>query len=508
MSRRLKEWFLSRTGADEFWRRWMHEKIPPRLNWLYTLGGLALFLFLVQLITGVVLAFYYASAPDAAYLSVQYFQDQVLLGSWIRALHYWGASFMVAVVLLHMARVFWYGSFKAPREVTWITGVILLLLVLGFGFTGYLLPWDQRAYWGTVVGTNIAGLVPGLGKYLQAFLLGGGEVGALTLSRFYAAHVVLLPGIVALLMAVHLSLMRRHGVAPLPGDRSDSGHESFYPKYAARDAVVVALILSALLLVAWFWPAPLGPPADLSASGEDPKPEWYFLAFYQLLKYLPGSLEVVGAVVIPALIILLLLAVPFLDRKEGRNIGARKPFALAGSLLVLAIVVLTFLGARSGERDRLEPRISEMAGAYFFGQRCLACHELSRVQSSPPDFWVRQHAREKNVRLTDSDRGSLVAAHSIAVYLRTRPPLDLTPMELEGAGLYAVSGCGGCHSLLGGGGVRGPSLSQVGSKRDQAWLIEHFRDPAKMSPGSKMPPVDYLSEAELEALSQFLLRFR
>src|SRR2546425_2759673 len=342
MLRQFRDWFVSRTGVDELWNHWMREKIPARTNWFYTLGSLALFLFAVQLITGIVLAFYYAPTPQAAYTSIQYLQNQVFLGRLIRALHHWGASFMVVIVFLHMGRVFVYGSFKRPREVTWMTGVVLLLVVLAFGFTGYLLPWDQKAYWGTVVGTNIAGLAPGLGKHVKVFLRGGDQVGAMTLSRFYAIHVILLPGFIIGFIAVHLSLMRRHGITAPPGHESDPERREFYPEHAARDAIMMTLVMAALLVVASLRPAPLESPADLNASGVEPKPDWYFLALYQLLKYFPGSLEVIGAVVIPTLMFLLLLALPFLDRRDERRISARKPFAYAGTVLVLALVVLTF----------------------------------------------------------------------------------------------------------------------------------------------------------------------
>ncbi|HEY3131472.1 MAG TPA: cytochrome b N-terminal domain-containing protein [Acidobacteriota bacterium] len=508
MLRQFRDWFVSRTGVDQLWNHWMREKIPARTNWFYTLGSLALFLFAVQLITGIVLAFYYAPTPQAAYASIQYLQSQVLLGRLIRALHHWGASFMVVIVFLHMGRVFVYGSFKRPREVTWMTGVVLLLVVLAFGFTGYLLPWDQKAYWGTVVGTNIAGLAPGLGKHVKVLLRGGDQVGALTLSRFYAIHVILLPGLIIGFIAVHLSLMRRHGITAPPGHESDTERREFYPEHAVRDAIMMTLVMAALLVVASLRPAPLESPADLNASGVEPKPDWYFLALYQLLKYFPGPAEVIGAVVIPTLLFLLLLALPFLDRRDERRISARKPFAYAGTLLVLALVVLTFLGGRSGRTQSFQGGIPEMSGAFFFSQKCASCHALSKIQSVPDDTWIQQHAREKHMALAASQKLTARVANSLAAFLRSRPQLDLNPTELRGAGLFVLNSCVGCHTLAGSGGMTGPNLNRIGSKRDKSWLIEHFKDPEKLVPGSKMPAFDYLPEGDLAALSDFLLRFR
>jgi ubiquinol-cytochrome c reductase cytochrome b subunit len=380
--------------------------------------------------------------------------------------------------------------------------------MLGFGFTGYLLPWDQKAYWGTVVGTNIAGLAPGLGKYVKLFLLGGEQVGALTLSRFYAIHVILLPGLILTFIAIHLTLMRRHGITAPPRYQSNPERKEFYPYHAARDATMMVLILIALLALAWWRPAPLEAPADLNASGAEPKPEWYFLALYQSLKYFPGSLEIVGAVVIPTLVVLLLLVLPFLDRREERRLSARKPFAVAGSFFVLALAMLTFLGGRGGGMSAPQAGLLEMSGAYFFQEKCASCHALSKLENAPDDTWIVQHAKDKNVTLAASQKLSLRVGYSAAAYLRSRPPLALNPSELKGAGLFIVNACVGCHQLQGVGAITGPNLSHIGSKRDKAWLIEHTKDPESKVPGSKMPAFAYLSDQDLTALSDFLLRFK
>ncbi|HEY2931373.1 MAG TPA: cytochrome b N-terminal domain-containing protein [Acidobacteriota bacterium] len=508
MLRRLADWFRSRSGVDHLWNHWMRENVPSRINWFYTLGSLALFFFIVQVITGIVLALYYAPTPQSAYASVRYIQYQVVLGGLVRALHHWGASFMVIVVFLHMGRVFFYGSYKAPRELTWMSGVFLLLLVLAFGFTGYLLPWDQKAYWGTVVGTNIAGLAPVLGSYISTFLRGGSQVGAMTLTRFYTLHVVVLPALIVALIVAHLSLMRRHGITAPPKYEQDPEREEFYPRHAARDATMIFVAFVVLLALSLMRSAPLEAPADLNASGAEPKPDWYFLPLYQLLKYFPGKLEIVGAMVVPALVFLVLLALPFLDRKPERRIGARKPFAAAGGVFVLCLVVLTFLGSRGSPPAATGIGVAETSGAFFFGQKCASCHQLDRLKGVPDDAWIQQHARDKNVQLATSPKISARVASTLSAYMQARPKLDLSPAELHGAGLFVLNSCGGCHTLLGAGGISGPSLDRVGSKRDKKWMIEHFKDPEKLVPKSKMPAFDYLSDQELSDLSDFLLRFK
>lgn len=197
----------------------------PHVNWWYTLGSIAMFLFIMQAVTGILLAMYYSPSPDHARDSVLYITREVPLGAFVRGLHVWGASVLIVVVILHMLRVFFMGAYKYPREATWLTGVCLLLVVVGFGFTGYLLPWDQKAYWATVVGTSIAGQIPLLGQSVVKILRGGAEIGAITLTRFYAIHVLILPAITLIFLASHLFLVIWHGISA-PPERMKKGGAS------------------------------------------------------------------------------------------------------------------------------------------------------------------------------------------------------------------------------------------------------------------------------------------
>src|SRR5271169_6325402 len=212
------EAFDHRTGLHTGLQKFLYEEIPASSGWHQVFGSVALFLILVQFFTGAMLAFNYAPTPGDAYSSVRYIMTEVTAGRLMRGLHHWGASMLIVVVVLHMVQVFLYGAYKKPRETTWMAGVVLLLLTLAYGLTGYLLPWDNRAYWGTVVATQIAAQAPVLGPYLSRLLGGGGAVGVVTFARFYGLHVLLLPPATLLLMAVHVYLVRKHGVAPEPGD--------------------------------------------------------------------------------------------------------------------------------------------------------------------------------------------------------------------------------------------------------------------------------------------------
>ena len=215
MTTRVGNWLDVRLGWRRVWEAIFKRKIP-KVNWWYTLGSATLFVAVNQIVTGILLTIYYVPTPDHAYDSVQYITTQVAMGWLIRGLHHWGASAMVVVVVLHMLRVIFYGAYKYPREVTWITGVLLLLVVVGFGFTGYLLPWDQKAYWATTVGTRIAGTPPIIGDYLLRIMRGGSDLSAVTLARFFGTHVWVLPATLALLVGLHLYLIIKLGISAVP----------------------------------------------------------------------------------------------------------------------------------------------------------------------------------------------------------------------------------------------------------------------------------------------------
>lgn len=339
----LADWMELRLGWWGFVRKNLDEPMPPGVGWWQTLGNLLITLLLFQTITGVALAMFYVPSPDHAYQSVQFITDRVTLGGVVRGIHHYGASAIVIVITLHLLRAFFWGTYKKPRELTWVVGVIIFQVVLAFSFTGYLLPWDQKAYWATVVGTRIAGTMPLIGEDVIRLIRGGDEVGALTLTRFYAMHIMVLPFALFTLMAAHLYLVRRlHIAGPVVPQKGKP--TPFYPTQLFRDAVVVLVGIGIVFTLAIVAKPGLMPVADPARADFTPRPEWYFLGLYELLKLLPPSLEVLGTIVIPGLVTLGMLLLPWLDRSDSRHPAKRRWVIDVAVVLILTIGTLTLKG--------------------------------------------------------------------------------------------------------------------------------------------------------------------
>jgi ubiquinol-cytochrome c reductase cytochrome b subunit len=461
MGSRLFAWLDSRLNLKSVRKTLLDEPIPGGASWIYVFGSATLFLFLLQAVTGMFLAVYYAPTPDHAYDSIQFIETNVLFGTFVRGLHHWGASGMVVAIGLHMLQVYLYGAYKPPRELLWMVGVVMFLIVLSFAFTGYLLPWDQNAYWATQVGINMVGTVPLIGGLLAPVLRGGEILGALTLSRFFAVHVLFLPTLLVSLLMLHLLILRRVGPAgPWTGGaerRRSSGtalpaggpgrpegverrvrsSETFYPRQVFMDAVVMLGIFAVLAVLAFNVHFPLADKANPSDTTFVPVPEWYFLFYYQLLKYVHGPLEPIATWILPSLFFLGLLLWPFLDRNPARRPTAR-PVAL-GAGVVFLLIVFSLLG----------------------------------------------------VSLRD---------------LYAVPHVD--PAVASGKAVFTQFACTGCHRIHGEGGAVGPDLSFVGDARpEREWHLKHFRDPQSVSPGSFMPKLP-LSEQQLNDLTSYMLSLK
>ncbi|MBI3568859.1 MAG: cytochrome b N-terminal domain-containing protein [Gemmatimonadetes bacterium] len=466
------KWLDERVDLVGVRRALLDRKMPGGLTWWHTLGSATLTVFAVQVVTGIILAMYYSPSPDHAYDSIRYLQDQVVSGSVLRGIHHWGASAMVVLVVAHMIRVFVMGAYKYPREINWLLGVVLLFIVLGFGFTGYLLPWDQKAYWATQVGTNIAGTTPLIGGVLVKLLRGGSQLGAATLARFFALHVLLLPFMLFIVVLMHLAIVVRQGIAPrtkaleedAPVHTSDAAYPAFYkkaydrskgagvpfwPDITTKDVVVGAVIVLLLLQLARSFGAGLEPPADPTDSTYVPRPEWYFLPFFQLLKLVPGSMESAVAVGIPTVLVALMLLLPFFDRKSTRSFRKRPVARVA--LMVLGGSCVLLIGASMSE---------------------------------------------------DS---------AAAVTPETGRPL--TSVQRAGRALYAAQGCGSCHAIGGkGGGSKedAPPLTEIGLKHSGAWIHSFLENPLRFHAQTKMPSFGppTLSHQEIEEMTRYLVTLR
>jgi quinol-cytochrome oxidoreductase complex cytochrome b subunit len=320
----------------------------------YYLGGMTLFLFGVQIFTGILLLLYYRPSASEAYESVQFIVTQVQFGWLIRNVHSWSANLLIGLAFAHFFSVFFLKSYRKPRELTWLTGILLLFLMLGFGFSGYLLPWDELAYFATKVGTGIAGAVPVVGHFTLRLLRGGDDVTGATLSRFYGLHVAILPAMTTALVALHLLFVQRQGMSvPLaierklkPGERLPQMR--FFPNYILRDVLAWYVVLAVLAALAAFYPWELGTKADpFAVVPPGIRPEWYFLAMFHTLKLLPSHVlgmegEQLGVVAF-GLAALFLILVPFLDRRASRGEPSRV-FTVLAALGLVYLVTFTIIG--------------------------------------------------------------------------------------------------------------------------------------------------------------------
>ncbi len=398
----LFNWLDQRTGYRHITREALLENIPGGSRWRYVWGSTLTFALVIQFITGIALWMAYAPSSQTAWESVYYIQNQMWGGWFLRGLHHFTAQTMNVLLVLHLMQVVIDGAYKAPREVNFWFGVMLLMLVLGLSLTGYLLPWDQKGFWATKVATNIAAITPLIGPGLQQVLIGGADYGHHTLTRFFALHAGVLPGSIVVLLVGHIYLFRRHGItAKQPLKQCDA---AFWPDQVLKDAVACLAVLAAVLfLVIRNHGADLGAPADPSQPYSAARPEWYFLFLFQFLKYFPGGTELFGAIIIPSAIMAIIFLMPFLGKWK---LGHRFNLGLLWSLIA-GVALLTYLAIAEDRRnndyvvsvqqaEQEALRISELAqapagipatgavtllrmdpltqGPKLFSQHCASCH--------------------------------------------------------------------------------------------------------------------------------------
>jgi ubiquinol-cytochrome c reductase cytochrome b subunit len=342
LGRRIGDWLDERAGWRSLLGHAMDEPVKGGARWAYVFGSVLTVAFAMQLATGLGLMTAYSPSTQTAWASVHYITTKMSGGWLVRGMHHFGASAVVVVLGLHLMQTALFGAYKKPRELNWFLGLGLFAVMLAFALTGYLLPWDQKGYWATRVATNIAGTIPVVGPKTAAFILGGNDYSSVTLTRFYALHVGLLPLATFALLGAHVALFRKHGVTT-PPNADLKKVDAFFPKQLGKDVVAAALLVGVV-----FWitlrgarGAPLDAPAD-PASDYPARPEWYFLALFELLKYLHGPLELVGTVVLPAAGGGYLALLPFLDRKPNAPFTSRLKFLaplFAGALGAVALTL-------------------------------------------------------------------------------------------------------------------------------------------------------------------------
>ena len=458
---RIGDWFDHRLQLAAPIREAAEHPVPrSTASWFYVFGSAALTVFLLQLVTGILLALIYVPSASEAWSSLQALNHQVALGWFIRAMHGWGSNFMVAIVLIHMVQVFLFGAYKFPRELTWIIGVFLLLMTLGMAFTGQVLRFDQDAYWGLGIGASISSRVPIIGPMIVKLLLGGPIIAGATLSRFFALHVFVIPGMLIAFVGLHLLMVLKLGINewPMPGrivrratyERdyhalTKQEGAPFVPYAVWKDLFFAGFIILAIAACAFYF-GPFGPTGqpDPTIIQTAPKPDYFFLWLYALLSLLPPSMETPFLLIGPPLAIVALILLPFLSG-EGEKSWKRRPIAVL-SVLLIAIILGTFT------------RLAQFA-----------------PWSPHMNAWSGDPVPERFVHGT-------------------------TALERQGALVFQVKQCRNCHSLGDTGGQRGPSLDSVAVRLTQDQLIRQV-----IQGGGNMPAYgNNLSPAETTALVAFL----
>src|SRR6266404_1158886 len=454
----VRAWLNRRTGLDALLRTALYEPIPGGARLAYVFGSALLFIFISQVITGVFLALYYVPSADHAHTTVAYITKTVTAGSFLRSLHAYGASAMIVVLLLHLSQTYIYGAYKGRRELLWLSGCVLFALILGMAFTGYLLPWDQRAYFATAVGTNAASEIPWVGESLKRMMHGGTEMGTLTISRFFVAHVFLLPACVFALVASHIFLFRQAGAAgPVNEDpyHPKQKPELFYPRQVLMDLSLTALLIIGLGLLCFFVPIQLGPPANPADAQYVPRPEWYYLPIFQWLKYWHGAASVVGILVIPTVLVAAVIALPFLDRGIERR-PWKRPVAMGAYAFVLFALVA--LGLRSQYLDKHDPGVAQ---------------QLAKQKTEEDEYMRKPFEPELS-------SASLTAANVALA----------DPLAAKGKTIFEAQSCNACHGDAGVGTAAAPALAGIAAKVSPDQLAQLFKHPtAKMTAGG-MPPMD------------------
>jgi len=461
LTQKIGEWFDRRLKLAAPIREISEHPVPRNTaSWWYVFGSAALVVFILQIVTGILLALIYVPSGAEAWSSLQTLNHDVTLGWFIRALHGWGSNFMVAIVLIHMVQVFLFGAYKFPRELTWIVGVFLLLMTLGMAFTGQVLRFDQDAYWGLGIGASIASHVPILGPAIVKLMLGGPIIAGATLSRFFALHVFVIPGMLIGFVCLHLLMVLKLGINewPMPGRlvrRATYANEyreltkkdgaPFVPYAVWKDLFFAASILLAVAACALYF-GPFGPTGvpDPTIIQTAPKPDYFFLWLYALLSLLPAAMETPALLIGPVIAILVLLLLPFLSG-EGEKSWRRRPIAVL-TVLLIAVTLGTFT------------------------------HLAGLAPWSP------------HMNAWSGDPVPMRLLHST------------TALERQGALVFQAKQCRNCHSLGETGGQRGPALDSVAVRLTQDQLVRQV-----IQGGGNMPAYGKnLSPAETTALVAFL----
>ncbi len=496
LRRSFADWLDDRTGFRQIRHRVLDEPLPAGTGWWFTLGGLLLFGLFLQVVTGAGLALFYVPTAGQAWDSVRFVVTRVRGGAFLRGVHYWGASLVVIAAVLHMVRVVFFGSYRKPREVTWLIGLATFAVILGLALTGAVLPWDQRAYWSVAA-----------------------PLGAGALTPWYVIHVIVLPVALLILTVTHLYLLRRHGISG-PAMRHPGPSQPFYPALVMRIRVVVLVAVAVVAVLAWIGAPALQPPADPASHGDAARPDWYFLGLSQVLRHVPGRWALPVTLSVIGLGAAFLALLPWLDRARTREAGPRWRVLVPFSGLLALMAVLTSWGVRT-----VPPvgggawNFQEIAGASLIqtSDRCVRCHGASGMAAAiePGHLtrrqdWLAMHVGDPEVLaagireapvVNRADSRAMIAALS---HLRSGPPPAVEAGTLRVYTLFSRY-CFDCHQLDGAGGSKGPDLSRAGLKYSATTLEQRIADAHDSRADTGMPSFSgIIDPADIRALAEWL----
>src|SRR5688572_26782443 len=383
LGRAVGEWLDDRAGIRTILQAVLYEPIPGGSRWRYVWGSTLVMAFTTQVITGVFLWMAYSPSTQTAWESVFYIQHEMIGGWLLRGVHHFMAQAMVVLLAFHFLQVVWDGAYRAPRELNFVLGLLLMLIVLALALTGYLLPWDQKGYWATSVGTNLASQAPLAGPEIKKLTVGGSDYGHLTLTRFFALHAGVLPGLLVVFLVLHVALFRRHGIhARIPHLGEE---QTFWPDQVLKDSVAALAVLAVVLgLTIYFGGAELTAPADPANPYNAARPEWYFLFLFQFLKWFPGELEVWGAFIIPGVIILVLFLMPWIGRTRfGHMCNIALLFVLLGGAAALTAQAIheDYFARWNKREDILAANDPVLAARYEASQRFLDAKNQAHAEA-------------------------------------------------------------------------------------------------------------------------------
>jgi len=464
----VTNWIDERTPLLKIFKEFLHEDIPGGARYSYTLGSACMFLLTIQIVTGIWQLFYFVPTTDYAYNSVNYLRTEVPWGWLVHGLHYWGANAFTVVVGLHMIRVFVWGSYKKPRELVWLFGLVLLVLTALFMFTGPVLYWDKKGYWAGQVGIGIAGSVPIIGPFTQLLLQGASHMGQSALLRMYVMHVALIPFLTGLFVFLHLMAFRQFGEAgPWKESERKKPAGTFWPEQIFKDIVVAILLFIMLVGLTAFYPPEFSGLADPSDTLYTPKPIWNFLFLYQILKWLPGPLEALGTVGVPTLILVSFASLPFLDKNPERN-PFKRVFVIGTFFVFIAVVLwLTWLG-NIYKSDA----------------------ELAHTETSEPAKFNENHTP------------MIPSKHELKKVMEAANKDN----KITGERLFNTLGCSECHAITGGASNKiGPDLLMAQSNnRTAEWMHAQIVAPESHNQRTIMPPYSHLNNHNVDLLVKYL----